>query len=160
MDPTARLTEAFDARGVWDGDGCPIARGLEIVSTRSAFLILREAFYGATRFDEFVARVGISESVASARLRDLVDHGVLTLVPYQDPRQRVRHAYHLTERGADLFPVLLALAQWSLRWLDGPDDERPAQLIHTNCGEPVSAQLRCRRDHEVNAYELTLVPNT
>ena len=72
-----RLTGALDPREAWKAERCTIAKSLEIVSTRSALLILREAFYGTTRFDDFAERVGISEPVTAARLRELVDEGLL-----------------------------------------------------------------------------------
>ena len=93
-------------------------RSLDVVSTRSAFLILREAFYGTTRFDDFAKRARISEPVAAARLRELVDAGLLEREDYREPGQRTRQRYKLTEKGADLFPVLAALIQWGNRWLD------------------------------------------
>ena len=85
-----RLTGALDPREGWTAERCTIAKALEVVSTRSAFLILREAFYGTTRFDEFAERVGISEPVAAARLRELVDEGLLEREDYREPGQRTR----------------------------------------------------------------------
>ena len=73
---------------------------------------MREAFYGATRFEEFVRRAELSEPAASARLHELVEHGLLELEPYQEPGQRTRNRYRLTEKGADLFPVIASLMQW------------------------------------------------
>ena len=79
MESTLRLTGPLDPRSAWRAspDRCPIARALAVMSTRSAFLIMREAFYGTTRFDDFAARVGISEPVTATRLRELVDQGLL-----------------------------------------------------------------------------------
>src|SRR5437588_4992290 len=141
MTPAVRLTGALDPRGAWTADRCTIAKALDVVSTRSAFLILREAFYGTTRFDEFAERVGISEPVAAARLRELVDGGLLEREDYRDPGQRTRQRYRLTEKGADLFPVLAALMQWGSRWLD--ERGGPVELRHTDCGEPARVELRC-----------------
>jgi DNA-binding HxlR family transcriptional regulator len=131
-----------------------MARALEVVSSRSALLILREAFYGTTRFDDFAERVGISEPVASTRLRELVDQGLLQREPYREPGQRTRMAYRLTEKGAELLPVLVSLMQWGDRWLapDGP----PVVLRHRECGESVHAELRCAAGHEVCAGDLEL----
>ena len=70
-----RLTGPLDPRAAWTASECSLARALDVVSTRSAFLLLREAFYGTTRFDDFAERAGISEPVAAARLRELVDGG-------------------------------------------------------------------------------------
>jgi DNA-binding HxlR family transcriptional regulator len=128
---------------------------LEVVSTRSAFLILREAFYGTTRFDDFAERVGISEPVAAQRLRELVGAGLLAREDYRDPGQRTRQQYRLTAKGADLLPALVALMQWGDRWLD--EDGGPVELRHRDCGEPVGVELRCAADHRVSADELDLV---
>ncbi len=152
METTLQLTGALDPREGWTADRCSIARALEIVSTRSAFLILREAFYGTTRFDDFASRVGISEPVAAARLRELVEEGLLEREPYRDPGQRTRHRYRLTEKGADLLPALVALMQWGDRWV--ASDGGPIILRHHDCGEQVHAELRCAAGHRTDAGEL------
>src|SRR5437667_5223772 len=117
MSAALHLTGRLSPREAWTADRCTIARSLDVISTRSAFLILREAFYGTTRFDDFARRVGISEPVAAARLRELVDEGLLVREDYREPGQRTRQRYRLTKKGADLFPVLAALMQWGDRWL-------------------------------------------
>src|ERR671912_2375461 len=99
---TVHMTGRLDPRSGWSASGCTIAKALDLLSTRSAFLLLREAFYGTTRFDEFAERVGISEPVAAARLRDLVEHGLLAREDYREPGQRTRQGYVLTEKGAEL----------------------------------------------------------
>jgi DNA-binding HxlR family transcriptional regulator len=154
MADTVRLTGRLDPRAGWSADGCSIGRALEVVSTRSALLLMREAFYGATRFGDFAARAGISEPVAAARLRELVDHGLLTRTAYQEPGQRTRHEYQLTEQGRELFPVLVALMQWGDRWLAPAG--APVVLRHAECGEPVAAELRCRAGHAAEPGELEL----
>src|SRR5690349_20447286 len=143
MDPVVRMTGVLDPRAAWAAERCSIARTLGVVGTRSAFLLLREAFYGARRFDDFAARAGISEPVAAARLRELVEAGLLE-----------REAYRLTEKGADLFPVLVALMQWGDRWLD--DRGGPVELLHRDCGERVGVEVRCAAGHEVELGELDL----
>ena len=150
---TVRMTGSLEPRSGWTADRCPIAGALDVVSTRSAFLILREAFYGATRFDEFAQRVGISEPVAAARLRELVRDGLLEHVPYREPGQRTRQGYRLTPKGADLLPTLVALMRWGDRWLDEPGR---VELRHHDCGEPVGVTLRCAAGHEVPSAELDL----
>lgn len=154
MEHALRMTGALDPRAAWSADRCTIAKALEIVGTRSAFLILREAFYGTTRFDDFASRVGISEPVAAARLRELVGDGLLEREDYRDPGQRTRQRYLLTDKGADLLTALVALMQWGDRWLD--DRGGPVELRHRDCGERVTAQLRCEADHLVGADELDL----
>jgi DNA-binding HxlR family transcriptional regulator len=141
MDHTVRLTGVLDPRGGWAATHCSVAGALEIVGTRSAMLLLREAFYGTTRFEDFAERVGISEPVTAARLRDLVTHGLLEKQPYREPGKRTRDGYHLTDKGADLFPVLAALMQWGDRWTAG--DGGPIAMTHRDCGEPVVVEAHC-----------------
>jgi DNA-binding HxlR family transcriptional regulator len=152
MSATVRLTGDLDPRAGWKAERCTIAKAIDVVSTRSAILILREAFYGTTRFDDFAERVGISEPVAAARLRELVDEGLLEREDYREPGQRTRQQYRLTEKGADLFPVLVALMKWGDRWLD--DRGGPIELLHRDCGEPVGVELRCAAGHEVESGEI------
>jgi DNA-binding HxlR family transcriptional regulator len=147
MENTVRMTGRLDPRESWTADGCTIAGTLDVITTRSAFLILREAFYGTTRFDDFAQRVGISEPVAATRLRELVDDGLLEREDYREPGQRTRQRYRLTEKGADLFPALVALMQWGDRWLD--ERGGPVELQHRDCGEHVAVELRCAAGHAV-----------
>ncbi|MCW3064994.1 MAG: helix-turn-helix transcriptional regulator [Solirubrobacterales bacterium] len=158
METILHLTGPLDPRSGWRAspDRCPIARALDVMSTRSAFLIMREAFYGTSRFDDFVGRAEISEPVAAARLRELVSEGLLVREPYREPGQRTRHRYRLTEKGADLLPVLVGLIQWSQRWLDDDGAGGVLALRHRDCGERVGVGLRCAADHEVAVGELDL----
>src|SRR5947209_4756746 len=154
MEHALRLTGRLEPRDAWTAERCTIARTLDVVTTRSAFLILPEAFYGTPRFDEFAQRVGISEPVTAARLRELVDQGLLEREDYREPGQRTRQRYRLTQKGADLFPALVALMQWGDRWVD--DRGGPVELRHRDCGEPVALELRCAAGHEVGPDELDL----
>ena len=92
---------------------CPIGRASHILGDRWSLLILREAFLGVNRFEDFLDRLPISRAVLTARLRMLTDAGVLMREP---PRSK-RATYKLTEAGNDLFPMLTALRQWGDRWL-------------------------------------------
>jgi DNA-binding HxlR family transcriptional regulator len=148
------MTGPLEPRGAWQASGCSIAKALEVIPTKSAFLILREAFYGTSRFDDFATRVGISEPVTAARLRELVDKGLLEREDYREPGQRTRQGYRLTEKGADLFPALVALMQWGDRWLD--DRGGPVELRHRECGERVAVELRCGAGHSVSPDEVDL----
>jgi DNA-binding HxlR family transcriptional regulator len=151
---TIQMTELLEPRDAWVADHCPMADALDVVRTRSAFLVLREAFYGASRFEEFVQRTGVSEPVAAARLHELTNEGILEREPYREPGQRTRQRYLLTEKGAELLPVLVALMQWGSRWEQGG---RPrVALRHRECGGRVTAQLRCEHDHVVEGDELEL----
>ncbi len=154
-DHTVRLSGALSPRGSWRATNCSMARALDVISSRSALLILREAFYGATKFDEFAERVGISEPVAAARLRELVADGLLEREPYQQPGQRTRLGYRLTAKGAELLPVLVGLMQWGDRWL--APNGAPVVMQHSGCGEPVRAELRCAAGHPAGSGELDLV---
>ncbi|HEY1625136.1 MAG TPA: helix-turn-helix domain-containing protein [Streptosporangiaceae bacterium] len=151
--PTLNLTGNLDPRDGWEAKLCPIAKAMEVVGTRSAFILLREAFYGTTRFDDFAARTGLSEAVTAARLRELAGEGLLDRRPYREPGQRTRYEYHLTEMGADLFPALAALFQWGDRWL------RPAgiEMRHHSCGGAVHAELHCAAGHQVGVCDIDLV---
>jgi DNA-binding HxlR family transcriptional regulator len=157
MEHALRMTGKLEPRESWTARGCTIAKALDVVGTRSAFLILREAFYGTTRFDDFAERVGISEPVAASRLRELVEEGLLEREDYREPGQRTRQRYRLTDKGADLFPALVALMQWGNRWLD--DRGGPVELRHRECGEPVAVQLTCTAGHVVGPGELDLAPH-
>lgn len=132
------------------GNRCPIDRAVQLVGNRTALLLLREVFYGASRFDSLVKRVGVTEAVAAQRLRQLVDLGVLTKEPYREPGQRTRHAYVLTEAGHELFPVLLALHQWGATHIRGGG---PA-VTHAGCGEPVQVEVRCAAGHAVDEEDV------
>jgi DNA-binding HxlR family transcriptional regulator len=158
MENVLRLTGALDPRESWTAERCTLARTLDAIRTRSAFLILREAFYGTTRFDDFAQRVGISEPVAAARLRELVDQALLVREDYREPGQRTRQQYRLTEKGADLFPALAALMQWGDRWLD--DEGGPVELRHRGCSEKVSVELRCAAGHHVSTDDLDVARHT
>jgi DNA-binding HxlR family transcriptional regulator len=155
---TVHLTGALDPRAGWQASACSLARALDVVSSKSALLILREAFYGTSRFDDFAHRAGISEPVAAARLRELVDAGLLTREPYREPGSRTRMAYRLTAKGAELLPVLVAFMHWGDKWLQpaGP----PVLLRHAGCGEVVEAELRCAAGHvtEPGDIDLTVGP--
>jgi DNA-binding HxlR family transcriptional regulator len=153
-DPTVRMTGALDPRGGWSASRCTVAKAVDVVGNRSAFLMLREAFYGTTRFDDFAERVGVTESVAAARLKGLVEDGLLEKRPYREPGERTRYDYHLTEKGADFFPVITALMQWGERWLEPSGVE----MRHRGCGALVHAELRCTHGHAVDVRETDLVP--
>lgn len=127
---------------------CPMDRALAVVGTHSAVLILREAFYGAARFDELQSRTGLTAGTTAARLRELVASGVLLKRPYQEPGQRLRHEYVLTAAGEDLMPVLVALLQWANRHDPPP---YPPQLQHRGCGQPVGVTVACAAGHEVGS---------
>ncbi|QBJ98113.1 transcriptional regulator [Rhodococcus sp. ABRD24] len=143
-----KLEGALSDREAWEtGDHCSIGRAMEVVGTRSAILLLREAYYGTTRFDDFAHRVGITDAVASARLKDLVQAGLLTKSPYRVPGQRTRYEYVLTEMGRDLLPAVIALMQWGDKYLH--DDGGPLRIVEEATGAPVRVQLVSESGAEV-----------
>src|SRR6267154_6291706 len=91
---------------------CSIKRTLDVIGEKWTLLVLREAFYGAHRFEQFLANVGCARTLLSERLATLVEHGVLRREPYREAGQRERHQYLLTEKGHDLYVVMLALTEW------------------------------------------------
>jgi DNA-binding HxlR family transcriptional regulator len=154
-----RLVGVLADRTQWVADDCSIDRTMRSLGNRSAMLIMREAHYGTTRFDDFVRRVGITEAAAATRLRELVEAGLLERRTYQEPGQRSRKEYVLTQAGTDLQPVLLALMQWGDRHLPRPDGP-PLVLRHAGCDAPVALRLACEQGHEVQAEEVTVHSRT
>ena len=118
---------------------CSVAQCLEVVGDWWSLLIVRDAFFGVRRFDDFQARLGISRNILNQRLTKLVDDGVLERVQYQDNPPRSN--YRLTEKGRDLWHVLTAMRQWGDRWAapGGP----PLKMRHTTCGRLVKAVAAC-----------------
>src|ERR1044071_9942568 len=122
---------------------CSVARSLEVIGEWWTLLILRDAFLGVTRFDEFARRLGIARNVLTARLDKLVDEDVLARVPYEEGA-RTRYDYRLTKKGRALWPVMVTLRQWGDEWITGEGNE-PVLLEHRGCGHTTTAHLSC--DH-------------
>src|SRR5689334_22652248 len=126
----------------YEGQNCSLASTLELIGERWTLLIIRDALMGVTRFDGFLARLGIARNVLTDRLKSLVDNGILTRVEYQ--QRPPRHEYQLTSRGRDLTPVVVALTEWGDRHLAGPAGP-PRLFEHAGCGGPVTAELICAK---------------
>lgn len=125
-------------RGTWTiGDACSAAKVLNLLSTKTTFLTVRECFYGTTRFEDFVERVGSSAPAVSRALKQLESAGVVRRVPYQEPGSRARDEYHLTPAGEDLLPLFLALMQWGDEYLQ--DGNPPLSFV-----DPEGRQVRVR----------------
>jgi len=135
------------------GGYCPIERTLGLLSPQSAILVLREAFYGATRFDEFAARTGLTDATTAARLRDLVQAGLLETRGYQEPGQRRREEYVLTPSGSALMPALFALLQWGNEHAPPP---YPPAMTHDRCGAPVTITAQCADGHPVEVDDIVV----
>ena len=142
----------------YDSANCTIGATVDILGERPTFLVLREAFNGVRRFDDMQRRTGMPRQVLSQRLSRLVDEGLLRKVPYQESGQRRRTEYRLTEKGLDLYPVLLALMDWGDKHAVGTAG--PQVIIrHRDCGEPVRLELTCAAGHRLaSAREVTPLP--
>jgi DNA-binding HxlR family transcriptional regulator len=123
----------------YETQNCSIARTLEIVGERWTFLIVREAFLGTRRFDDYQRKLGIARNVLQTRLERLLDAEILERVPYQE--RPPRYEYKLTAKGRDLWPVVVALLKWGDRHAapEGP----PVVLRHNGCGGEVDDRRRC-----------------
>jgi len=134
----------------WSVDNCLIEATLEVIGDRWSMLVLREVFQGIRRFDDMTVRTAIPRQVLTDRLRRLVEAGVLRREPYREPGMRARQEYRLTDKGLDLYPVLIAMQQWGNRYLAGP--EGPAiEFADRDCGAPVDLVVRCRDGHEIES---------
>jgi DNA-binding HxlR family transcriptional regulator len=118
---------------------CSVAQCLDVVGEWWSLLIVRDAFLGVTRFDDFQARLGISRNVLSQRLGHLVDREVLKRVAYSE--HPPRSEYRLTRKGRDLWQVITAMRQWGDQW-EAPDGP-PVQIQHSTCGHVVTAVPAC-----------------
>ncbi|MCC6960810.1 MAG: helix-turn-helix transcriptional regulator [Dehalococcoidia bacterium] len=123
---------------------CSVARTLEVVGEWWTMLVIREAFNGVRRFDDFQASLGIARNVLASRLQGLVDHGVLERRQYQDRPPRCE--YRLTEKGRELYPVLIAMLTWGDKWMAG-EAGPPLKLTHA-CGHHPDAMLVCSHCRE------------
>ena len=139
-------------------ENCPVQRTLDLVGEKWTLLILRDAFTGIRRFDDFHRHVGLSEAVLADRLRKLVAAGILNTVPYQDRGSRTRHEYRLTGKGRDLWPVLMALRQWGETHAGDPAGP-VLDIRHSDCGTPVRVVVECCDEHAALApTEVTVLP--
>ena len=142
----------------YSAENCSIARTLQIVGERWSLLILREAFYGNRRFEQFQSRIGVARNLLATRLATLVEHGILDRQSYREPGQRSRHEYRLTTKGKELYPVLVALLDWGDRHAADPEGP-PLLLHHRDCGAPVHTELRCDAGHgNLRARDVTPTP--
>ncbi|MEA2290554.1 MAG: hypothetical protein QOD55_2551 [Solirubrobacteraceae bacterium] len=126
---------------------CSVARTWSVVGERWTILILREAFRGTKRFDAFQSRLGLARTLLSDRLGVLVEEEILERVRYQERPER--YEYRLTQKGLDLYPVLLSLMEWGDRY---KVDEPPVKLIHKRCGEPAEPHMTCSHCNEAIGY--------
>ena len=120
---------------------CSVAQCLEVVGEWWSMLIIRDAFLGVRRFDDFQSRLGISRNILNVRLTSLVDAGVLERVPYQE--RPLRHEYRLTDKGRDLWPVLTTMREWGDKW--AAPNGAPLEVVHDACGEVMHLAAHMQR---------------
>jgi DNA-binding HxlR family transcriptional regulator len=128
-------------RSDYSGQNCSIARTLELVGERWTMLIIREAFLGTRRFDDFQRKLGIARNVLQTRLERLLEAEILEREPYQE--RPTRYEYRLTPKGVDLWPALVSLLQWGDR--HAAEAGPPVVLEHKGCGGTLDDRRRCVR---------------
>lgn len=119
---------------------CAVASALDMVGDRWSMLIVRDVMNGVYRFDELVARLGVSRATLTDRLRRLTSSGILVTATYDDSRGRARTEYRLSEKGRDLHLVLIALREWGDKYAVGQGNE-PLRLVNRASGNGVRLEL-------------------
>jgi DNA-binding HxlR family transcriptional regulator len=135
---------------------CSIARCVSILGERWTIVILRQAFLGARRFEDYQRGLGIARNMLADRLRTLVESGILERLPYSE--RPPRFDYRLTAKGRDLYPILVAMMQWGDRH-GGHEDGPPVVLYHEPCGHLADPRLTCAHCGEpIDAREVRPEP--
>jgi len=128
-------------RRTYEDQDCSIARALETIGERWTLLILRDAFLGTRRFDDFQKSLGIARNVLTVRLKSLVDAGLLERRRYQERPER--YEYRLTEKGIDLWPVLFTLMKFGDKHAVDGDEMPPTLVTHRECGTAIDDHMCC-----------------
>jgi len=144
-------------RTSFENADCPVARSLDMLGDWWSLLIIRDAFLGVRRFSEFQKKLGLAKNILTVRLRALVDHGILTTAPASDGS--AYQEYLLTPKGRGVFPVLVALRQWSEEFSGAPG-EFATLLVDRGKGRPVrKLELRAQDGRLLHVGDTTLKPN-
>jgi DNA-binding HxlR family transcriptional regulator len=140
----------------YENQVCSVARALEVLGDRWTLLVLRDAFSRVRRFEDFQRSLGVARNVLTDRLTRLVDEGIMKRVPYQD--RPVRFEYRLTEKGRELWPVMMTLMQWGDRHYTEPGGP-PVIVRHRDCGGEVTGHLSCSKcGVELTPYDVEPTP--
>jgi DNA-binding HxlR family transcriptional regulator len=127
----------------YEGQVCSIARSLELVGERWTLLVVREIFHGRRKFSEMQRSLGVARNVLTTRLQSMVDEGILERRPYSEKPER--YEYFLTEKGLDLWPVMIALMQWGDKYEQQPEG-RPSIVVHKGeCGGEIDDRRICTK---------------
>ena len=144
------------SRNKLDELNCSIANALDLIGEWWTILILREAFFGTRRFEDFQQHLGIARNILTARLRKLCDSGILERVPIREGAKR--HEYRLTKMGRDLQPTLIALTQWGDRWLR-QSDGAPVKFIERASGEEIAeVSVQTKDGRRLEPRDMTMIP--
>ncbi|MBJ7289973.1 helix-turn-helix domain-containing protein [Williamsia sp.] len=141
-------------RGRWRADACSAAMVLDLLGTKTVFLVVRECFYGTTRFEDFVERIGVSAPAVSRALRQLESADVIARTPYREAGARTRDEYRLTAAGEDLLPVLLALVQWGDTHLQ--DGRPPLRFVARDSGDEIRVCVTADHAREVDSDDIAI----
>jgi DNA-binding HxlR family transcriptional regulator len=143
-------------RTSFEGDGCPVARSLDAIGDWWSMLIIRDALLGARRFGEFQRNLGLAKNILTVRLRTLVDRGILKMARASDGS--AYQEYVLTPKGRGVFPILVALRQWSEQFDQRPD-QIATMLVDREKGRPVRRlELRSQDGRRLSAADTALKP--
>jgi DNA-binding HxlR family transcriptional regulator len=138
---------------------CAVAATLEVIGDPWTLLVIRDAFQGVKRFEQWQERLGVARNVLAARLKSLVQHGVLEQRVYSE--RPLRHEYVLTPKGKDLYKVLLTMHAWGSKHLYG-DECAGVAFTHKTCGhelEPTLACSHCGEEVHRRDLEMKVEPN-
>ena len=132
----------------YQASNCSIARTLQVLGEKWTLLIIRESFYGATRFEQFHRVLQCPRNLLSERLNLLVEEGILERSEYREPGSRARMEYRLTDKGRELMHLMLALQQWGDRHKVDPEGP-PVIARHAECGRDLHVTFACSNGHVV-----------
>jgi DNA-binding HxlR family transcriptional regulator len=153
-----QFEEALEDRDTWSVENCSIAMTMDAIGTRSSLLVLREAFYGTARFDDFVRRTKSTEAIVAARLKQLTELGIFEKLPYKEEGKRTRYEYALTSAGEELMPVVFSLMQWGSRHLQH-GGSGPLRLVERGTGAPVVIGAKTESGKGLAIGDLEIVAN-
>ena len=120
---------------------CSVARTIGAIGERWTLLLLREFFLGSRRFEVLQAHTGMSSRALSDRLERLQHLGIITAIAYQERPQR--YEYRLTDKGMELYPIIVSMTRWGDRWMRAKGELPPARLVHKDCGHTFKPMLTC-----------------